>query len=89
VVEPLADELPAEAPAVFEVEALWARSAALGPSAGSLPVAICAAINPPIAKVAVTASSATFVVRALVDCNGRRELERLHCAARTVRGEST
>jgi pimeloyl-ACP methyl ester carboxylesterase len=52
-------------------------------------VAICAAINPPIAKVAMTASIATFAVRALVDCNGRRGLERLQCAARTVWGDST
>jgi hypothetical protein len=85
MVDPLADE-PLEA---FEVEALPARSAAFGPSDGSLPAAICAAINPPIAKVAMTASIASFTVRALVDCNGRRDLERLHCAARTVRGDST
>lgn len=86
--ESLADELPPEALAAFEAEALLARLAAFGPSAGSLPVAICAAINPPIAKVAMTASIATLAVRALVDCDGRRDLERLHCAARTVRGDS-
>ncbi len=86
--EPLADELLPEALAPFEVEVLPARFAAFGPSDGSLPAAICAAINPPIAKVAMTASTASFAVRALVDCNGRRDSERLHCAARTVRGDS-
>ena len=76
--EPVADELPLEAPAAFEVETLLARAAAFGPSDGSFPAAICAAINPPIAKVATTASIATFAVRDLVDGNGRREVERLH-----------
>jgi hypothetical protein len=39
-VELLADELPPEAVAAFEVEALLARAAAFGPSDGSLPAAI-------------------------------------------------
>ena len=87
--EPLGDELPPEALAEFEAVALLARAAALGPSEGSFPAAICAAINPPIAKVAMTASNATFAVRALVGCNGWRDLDRLRGAARTVRGDST
>ena len=85
-VEPLADEPPPEPLAAFEVEALVARSAAFGPRAGSLPAAICAAINPPIATVAKTASNASFTVSAFVDCRGRRELERDRWAARTVWG---
>jgi hypothetical protein len=45
---------------------------ALGPSAGSLPEAICVAIKPPISSVAMTARSTSFVVSAPVVWRGAR-----------------
>ena len=55
------------------VDAFFARATAFGPSAGSLPAAIWAAIRPPISSVATTAS---------------RELHRHEPCRLTVRGSS-
>jgi hypothetical protein len=68
VPEPPLEEVPVEEPVVAELaDAFFARAAAFGPSAGSLPAAIWAAISPPIRIVAAIANTASFAVSALVD----------------------